>query len=240
MTINDINKECMPKHIAIIMDGNRRWAKEKGIEVKLGHKAGAENLEKLAYFANDLGLKYLTVYAFSTENWKRTKEEVGALMLLLRAYIDKLLKRTTSDNIRIKVLGDIEKIDEGLRNDILKIVESTKNNTGLTLNIAFNYGGRDEITKAVKKIASKVASNELNMQDINEQLISDNLYTEGEPDPDLVIRTGGELRVSNFLLWQIAYAEFLFVQKYWPDFSEDDLVDAIVTFQNRNRKFGGK
>ena len=240
MTINDINKECMPKHIAIIMDGNRRWAKEKGIEVKLGHKAGAENLEKLAYFANDLGLKYLTVYAFSTENWKRTKEEVGALMLLLRAYIDKLLKRTTSDNIRIKVLGDIEKIDDGLRNDILKIVESTKNNTGLTLNIAFNYGGRDEITKAVKKIASKVASNELNMQDINEQLISDNLYTEGEPDPDLVIRTGGELRVSNFLLWQIAYAEFLFVQKYWPDFSEDDLVDAIVTFQNRNRKFGGK
>lgn len=240
MTINDINKECMPKHIAIIMDGNRRWAKEKGIEVKLGHKAGAENLEKLAYFANDLGLKYLTVYAFSTENWKRTKEEVGALMLLLRAYIDKLLKRTTSDNIRIKVLGDIEKIDEGLRNDILKIVESTKNNTGLTLNIAFNYGGRDEITKAVKKIASKVASNELNMQDINEQLISDNLYTEGEPNPDLVIRTGGELRVSNFLLWQIAYAEFLFVQKYWPDFSEDDLVDAIVTFQNRNRKFGGK
>ena len=229
-----------PKHIAIIMDGNRRWAKEKGIEVKLGHKAGAENLEKLAYFANDLGLKYLTVYAFSTENWKRTKEEVGALMLLLRAYIDKLLKRTTSDNIRIKVLGDIEKIDEGLRKDILKIVESTKNNTGLTLNIAFNYGGRDEITKAVKKIASKVASNELNMQDINEQLISDNLYTEGEPDPDLVIRTGGELRVSNFLLWQIAYAEFLYVQKYWPDFSEDDLVDAIVTFQNRNRKFGGK
>ena len=240
MTINDINKECMPKHIAIIMDGNRRWAKEKGIEVKLGHKAGAENLEKLAYFANDLGLKYLTVYAFSTENWKRTKEEVGALMLLLRAYIDKLLKRTTSDNIRIKVLGDIEKIDEGLRKDILKIVESTKNKTGLTLNIAFNYGGRDEITKAVKKIASKVASNELNMQDINEQLISDNLYTEGEPDPDLVIRTGGELRVSNFLLWQIAYAEFLYVQKYWPDFSEDDLVDAIVTFQNRNRKFGGK
>lgn len=240
MTINDINKESMPKHIAIIMDGNRRWAKEKGIEIKLGHKAGAENLEKLAYFANDLGLKYMTVYAFSTENWKRTKEEVGALMLLLRAYIDKLLKRTTSNNIKIKVLGDIEKIDEGLRNDILKIVESTKNNTGLTLNIAFNYGGRDEITKAVKKIASKVAKNELDIQDINEQLISDNLYTEGEPDPDLVIRTGGELRVSNFLLWQIAYAEFLFVQKYWPDFSEDDLVDAIITFQNRNRKFGGK
>lgn len=240
MTINDINKECMPKHIAIIMDGNRRWAKEKGIEIKLGHKAGAENLEKLAYFANDLGLKYMTVYAFSTENWKRTKEEVGALMLLLRAYIDKLLKRTTSNNIKIKVLGDIEKIDEGLRNDILKIVESTKNNTGLTLNIAFNYGGRDEITKAAQKIASKVAKNELNIQDINEQLISDNLYTEGEPDPDLVIRTGGELRVSNFLLWQIAYAEFLFVQKYWPDFSEDDLVNAIITFQNRNRKFGGK
>ena len=235
-----IDKENMPKHIAIIMDGNRRWAKEKGLDGKFGHKAGAEALEKLTYFANDIGLEYLTVYAFSTENWKRTKEEVGALMLLLKSYVDKFLKKANTNNIRVRILGDIERLDKDLKDSINEIVEKSSKNTGLTLNIAFNYGGRDEITKAVKKIASKVASNELNMQDINEQLISDNLYTEGEPDPDLVIRTGGELRVSNFLLWQIAYAEFLFVQKYWPDFSEDDLVDAIVTFQNRNRKFGGK
>lgn len=243
MTINDINninKECMPQHIAIIMDGNRRWAREKGLEVKLGHKAGAENLEKIANFANDIGLKYLTVYAFSTENWKRAAEEVGALMLLLRSYIDKLLKRTTSNNIKIKVLGDMERLDDGLRKDIEKIIEKTKDNTGLTLNIAFNYGGRDEITKAVKKISKKVVDNELKIDDIDEKLITDNLYTEGQPDPDLLIRPGGELRVSNFLLWQLAYTEFLFTEKYWPDFSEEDLISAIVTFQNRNRKFGGK
>ena len=240
MTIEDINKEFIPKHIGIIMDGNRRWAKEKGLDTKLGHKAGAETLENLAYFANDLGIKYLTVYAFSTENWKRTEEEVGALMLLLKSYVEKFLAKADSKNIRIKVLGDINSLEENVRNGIEKIIEGTSKNTGLTLNIAFNYGGRDEITKAVKKISQKVLDKEIKIDDINEELVSDNLYTAGQPDVDLLIRPGGELRISNFLLWQLAYTEFLFVDKYWPDFSKEDLIDAIVTFQKRNRKFGGK
>ena len=240
MDIENINKDLMPKHIAIIMDGNRRWAREKGLDPKLGHKAGAEALERIASYANEIGLKYLTVYAFSTENWKRTKEEVGALMILLRTYLDKFLNRESLRNIRIRVLGDIEGLDEGLKNSINKIVDKSKNNTGLTLNIAFNYGGRDEIVKAVKKISDKVVKDEIKLEDINEQLISDNLYTQNEPDPDLIIRPGGELRISNFLLWQLAYSEFLFIDKYWPDFSRKDLLKAIEVFKKRNRKFGGK
>ncbi len=240
MTINDIDKEFMPKHIAIIMDGNRRWAKEKGIDTRLGHKAGAETLEKIAAFANEIGIKYMTVYAFSTENWKRTKEEVGALMILLRTYLDKFLNKESLRNIKIRVLGDIENLDKSLRESIEKIVEKSKNNTGLTLNIAFNYGGRAEITRAIKNISQKVKNNELKVENINEEIVSNNLYTSGEPDPDLLIRPGGELRISNFLLWQLAYTEFLFIDKYWPDFSEEDLLEAIKTFENRNRKFGGK
>mgnify|MGYP000004979735 CR=1 FL=1 len=247
MTINDINKENMPQHIAIIMDGNRRWAKEKGIETKLGHKAGAETLEKLANFANDIGLKYLTVYAFSTENWKRTKEEVGALMLLLKSYVDKFLKRANTNNIKIRVLGDLERIDSGLRESIAEIVEKTSNNTGLTLNIAFNYGGRDEITNAVKHMIEEVGCDKILFSSDNFDQIPVELAkyrqiikNEDDPDPDLLIRTGGELRISNFLLWQLAYTEFLFVDKYWPDFSEEDLLNAIHTFQTRKRRFGGK
>ena len=240
MTINDIDKEFMPKHIAIIMDGNRRWAKEKGIDTRLGHKAGAETLEKIAAFANEIGIKYMTVYAFSTENWKRTKEEVGALMILLRTYLDKFLNKESLRNIKIRVLGDIENLDKSLRESIEKIVEKSKNNTGLTLNIAFNYGGRAEITRAIKNISQKVKNNELKVENINEEIVSNNLYASGEADPDLLIRPGGELRISNFLLWQLAYTEFLFIDKYWPDFSEEDLLEAIKTFENRNRKFGGK
>lgn len=240
MTIDDIDKELMPQHIAIIMDGNRRWAREKGLDPKLGHKAGAETLEKIASYANQIGLKYLTVYAFSTENWKRTKEEVGALMILLRTYLDKFLNRESLRNIRIRVLGNIDNLDEGLKNSINKIVEKSKNNTGLTLNIAFNYGGRDEIVRAVKNISKKLKDDEIKLEDINEKLVSDNLYTNDEPDPDLLIRPGGELRVSNFLLWQLAYTEFLFIDKYWPDFSNEDLLNAIEVFEKRNRKFGGK
>ena len=240
MTINDIDKELMPQHIAIIMDGNRRWAKEKGLDTKLGHKAGAETLEKIASYANEIGLKYLTVYAFSTENWKRTKEEVGALMLLLNYYLDKFLNKESLRNIRIRVLGNIENLDKGLKESIEKIVEKSKNNTGLTLNIAFNYGGRDEITRAVRNISEKVKNNEIAIEQIDEKLVQDNLYTVDEPDPDLLIRPGGELRISNFLLWQLAYTEFLFIDKYWPDFSEEDLLEAIMTFEKRNRKFGGK
>ncbi len=241
MTIDDIDKELMPQHIAIIMDGNRRWAKEKGLDTKLGHKAGAETLEKIASYANEIGLKYLTVYAFSTENWKRTKEEVGALMVLLRNYLDKFLNRESLRNVKIRVLGNIENLDDkGLKDSINKIVEKSKNNTDLTLNIAFNYGGRDEIVRAVKNIAEKVKKDELTLEQIDEHLVSDNLYTANEPEPDLLIRPGGELRISNFLLWQLAYTEFLFINKYWPDFSEEDLLEAIATFKKRNRKFGGK
>lgn len=241
MTIDDIDKELMPQHIVIIMDGNRRWAKEKGLDTKLGHKAGAETLEKIASYANEIGLKYLTVYAFSTENWKRTKEEVGALMVLLRNYLDKFLNRESLRNVKIRVLGNIENLDDkGLKDSINKIVEKSKNNTGLTLNIAFNYGGRDEIVRAVKNIAEKVKKDELTLEQIDEHLVSDNLYTANEPEPDLLIRPGGELRISNFLLWQLAYTEFLFIDKYWPDFSEEDLLEAIATFEKRNRKFGGK
>lgn len=233
-----IDKENMPKHIAIIMDGNRRWAKEKGLDGKLGHKAGAETLEELTYFANDIGLKYLTVYAFSTENWKRTEEEVGALLLLLKSYVDKFLKKANNNNIRVRILGDIERLDKGLKDSINEIVEKSSKNTGLTLNIAFNYGGRAEMVRAVKQISEKVLDNKLSIDDITEQTISDNLYTCGEPDPDLLIRTSGELRLSGFLLWQVAYTEFLFLDKYWPDFSKDDLLEAIQTYQNRKRNLG--
>ena len=233
-----IDKENMPKHIAIIMDGNRRWAKEKGLDGKIGHKAGAEALEKLTYFANDIELEYLTVYAFSTENWKRTKEEVGALMLLLKSYVDKFLKKANTNNIRVRILGDIERLDKDLKDSINEIVEKSSKNTGLTLNIAFNYGGRAEMVRAVKQISNQVKENKLDIDDITEQTISDNLYTCGEPDPDLLIRTSGELRLSGFLLWQVAYTEFLFLDKYWPDFSEDDLLDAIQTYQNRKRNLG--
>lgn len=237
-SIEDINKEEMPKHIAIIMDGNRRWAKERGLERKLGHKAGAEALEKLTYFANDIGVKYLTVYAFSTENWKRTQEEIGALMMLLKSYVDKFLKRASTNNIRVRVLGNLEKLDAGLRESIEKIVNESSKNTGLTLNIAFNYGGRDEIIRSVKSISQRVANGEIEMEDIDETMFSNSLYTQGAPDPDLMIRTGGELRVSGFLLWQLAYTEFLFINKYWPDFSKEDLIEAIITFQNRKRNLG--
>lgn len=238
MTINDINKENMPKHIAIIMDGNRRWAKEKRLERKLGHRAGADTLEELTYFANDIGLEYLTVYAFSTENWKRTEEEVGALMLLLKAYVDKFLKKANTNNIRIRILGNIERLDKDLKSSIEKIVEESSKNTGLTLNIAFNYGGRAEIVRAVKQISEKVEKHEMKIEDITEETISDNLYTAGQPEPDLLIRTSGELRLSGFLLWQLAYTEFLFVDKYWPDFSKEDLLNAIKTFQDRKRNLG--
>lgn len=240
MDSNETSIGLMPKHIAIIMDGNRRWAKEKGLDTKLGHKAGAETLEKIASYANEIGLKYLTVYAFSTENWKRTKEEVGALMVLLEYYLDKFLKRESLRNIKIRVLGDIENLDKSLKDSINRIVEKSKNNTGLTLNIAFNYGGRAEILKAVKDICKKVKDNEIGIEEINEDIFSQNLYTAFEPEPDLLIRPGGEQRISNFLLWQSAYTEFLFLEKYWPDFTEQDLLEAIKVFERRNRKFGGK
>ncbi|MCI9087092.1 MAG: isoprenyl transferase [Clostridia bacterium] len=235
-----MEEEIMPKHIAIIMDGNRRWAKERNIETRLGHKEGAETLKKIAKYANKIGIQYLTVYAFSTENWKRTKEEVGALMGLLQMYVNDFLNDKELENIKINILGDVSKLEHGLQKSIQKAIDRTKDYTGMTLNVAFNYGGRDEITKAVQKIVNKVQNSEIAIQDIDEQFVSDNLYTQGQLEPDLLIRTGGEQRVSNFLLWQLAYTEFLFIDKYWPDFSEEDLDEAIKVFEQRNRKFGAK
>ncbi len=228
----------LPKHIALIMDGNRRWAKERNLDIKQGHYAGAENLEKLALYANKIGIKYMTVYAFSTENWKRSETEVKGLMLLLKAYVEKMLAKTNSNNIKINILGDISKLDISLQKSINKILDKTKENTGLTLNIAFNYGGRDEIVKATQKISEEVKKGNINVEDIDEKMVGDYLYTKGQPDPDIMIRTSGELRLSNFLLWQLAYTEFVFLNKYWPDFNEKDLDNAVEDFQKRHRNFG--
>ena len=236
----DIDYNNFPQHIAIIMDGNRRWARQKGLNVKLGHKKGAENLENLAHFANKIGLKYLTVYAFSTENWKRTEEEVKALMVLLENYLEEFAKKADADNIKINVLGDLTKLNLKLQKKILNVVNLTKENTGLTVNIAFNYGGRDEIVHATKQIARAIKNGDISIDDISEEMISNNLYTKGQPDPDLLIRTGGELRTSNFLPWQIVYSEFYFSNKFWPDFQENELLEAIKEYQKRNRRFGGK
>ena len=233
-----LDRENMPTHIAIIMDGNRRWAKSKGLPSALGHKKGAETLEKVVRYANRIGIKYITVYAFSTENWKRAEEEVSALMLLFQSYIDKYSKIADTENIKVNFLGDFSAFTEKLQRGIQECMDNTKNNTGTVFSIAMNYGGRDEIIHAVKKIAAKVQNGEISIEDISERMISDNLYTQGMPDPDLLIRTSGEIRTSNFLPWQIVYSEFLFVDKNWPDFNEDDLDSAILEYQKRTRKFG--
>ena len=226
------------KHIAIIMDGNRRWAKSHNLDTKLGHKKGAEVLETISRYCNKIGLEYLTVYAFSTENWKRTKEEVGAIMLILQMYLDRFLKTADLDNIKLRILGDIDGVPEELRKKIIQMEERTKDNTGLNLNIAFNYGGRAEIVRATQRIAQDVLDGKMEIKDINEETISNNLYTCGQSDPDLVIRTSGELRMSNFLPWQITYSEFLFLDKYWPDFTSEDIDNAINEYNNRQRRIG--
>lgn len=230
----------LPVHVAIIMDGNRRWAKQRGLDIKVGHKEGAKTLEKIVRYAKKVGIKYITVYAFSTENWKRSEDEVGALMLLLQAYLDSYAKRADTEGIKVKVLGDISVLSKGMQSTIGKLEERTKDNTDINFNIALNYGGRDEIVKAVRKIAEKVKEDEIKIEDINEEIISNNLYTSGMPDPDVVVRTSGEMRTSNFLPWQIVYSEFIFVEKNWPDFNEEDLDKVIEIYQKRNRKFGGK
>lgn len=234
------NVKKLPSHIAIIMDGNRRWAREKGMKATDGHRVGADTLEKILTYCNKIGIEFLTVYAFSTENWKRSKEEVGVLMKLLRAYLEKLAKRATGENVKIRVIGDIEAFEEDIKNLIIKITEKTKKNTGLTLNIALNYGGRLELLYAMKNIAQKVKEGNIEVDNISEELISSELYTENQPDPDLLIRTSGEQRISNFLLWQLAYTEMYFINKYWPDFTNDDLDNAIDEYNKRNRRFGGK
>ena len=234
----EINAENMPAHIGIIMDGNRRWARKRGLPTSMGHKEGAKTLEGIVRYANKIGIKYITVYAFSTENWKRTAEEVSALMLLLKTYLDDYSKRADTENIRIKVLGDITALNEGLQKSIEQCIERTKNNTGVTFNIALNYGGRDELVKAVRKIAEDVAKGKKSVEEITEKTIEENLYTAGEPDPDLIIRTSGEMRLSGFLTWQSVYSELYFTEKKWPEFTESDLDEAIIEYQKRTRKFG--
>ncbi len=234
------NKVNLPTHIAIIMDGNRRWARKNNLDVRLGHKKGAETLENIVKYCNKIGIKYLTVYAFSTENWKRSKEEVGALMLLLQNYLDDFAKKADTENIKINMIGSKDNLSKGLLKSIDNAIEKTKNNTGINFNVAFNYGGRDEIVYAVKSIAQKIKENKIQIQDINEDLISSNLYTNKIPDPDLMIRTSGEIRLSNFLPWQLVYSEFYFVEKLWPDFTNEDIDKAIEEYEKRCRKFGGK
>ena len=233
-----MEKQKMPKHIAIIMDGNRRWAKKRNLPTKLGHKQGAETLKKLARYANKIGLGYLTVYAFSTENWKRTEEEVNALMTLLQNYLEDFAKEADTENIVIRVLGDRKPLSDKLNEKIDEAIERTKNNTGTIFNIALNYGGRDEIVHATKTIAEKVKNGEIDVDDINEELVSKCLYTGGIPDPDLLIRTSGEIRLSGFLPWQSVYSEFYFIDKLWPDFTSDDLDEAIKVYSSRKINIG--
>ena len=234
----NFNKENMPEHIAIIMDGNRRWAKAQGKPAGFGHKEGAKTLEKIVRYGNKIGLKYITVYAFSTENWKRAEDEVKGLMTLLQNYLDDYSKRADTENIKINVIGDISALSDKMQKSINKCIDRTKNNTGIVFNIALNYGGRDEIKKAVIKISKEVRDGNIDIEDISEDMISNNLYTANIPDPDLIIRTSGEIRLSGFLLWQCTYSELLFIDKNWPDFEEDDLDKAIIEYQKRNRKFG--
>lgn len=233
-------QQNLPKHIAIIMDGNRRWAKEHGMLPKQGHKEGAKTLEKIVRYANKIGIQYITVYAFSTENWKRTEEEVGALMLLLQNYLDDYGKRADTENIKVRIIGDLSRLSIGMQKSIQNCMERTKNNTGIVFNIAINYGGRDELVRATRQIAKQVEQGLLAVENINEEVIEKQLYTAGQPDPDLVIRTSGEKRTSNFLPWQLVYSEFLFIEKKWPDFTEEDLEEAIMIYQKRKRNFGAQ
>lgn len=238
MILQDIDETRLPKHIAIIMDGNRTWARNKGLDPKLGHKEGAKTLEKIVRYANKIGIKYLTVYAFSTENWNRTKEEVGALMLLLGTYLDDFSKRADTENVKIRMLGDISALPNNLQSSINKAIERTKDNTGIVFNVAFNYGGRAELVMATKKIAEQVKEGKIKLDEITEETISNNIYTAGQPDPELLIRTSGQIRTSGFLVWQTIYSEFVFLNKNWPDFNEEDLLLAIKEYQGRTIKKG--
>jgi len=233
----DINN--LPKHIAIIMDGNGRWAKKRGLPRSAGHKAGAKTLEKITRYAGNLGIRYLTVYAFSTENWKRPKQEVDALMELLGEYLSDYKNLIGDDNICIRIIGSKNGLSEDILNKIDIVEKATEKNDGLTLNIALNYGSREELVSAVKKVSQKISEGSLTLDKIDENVICNHLYTAGCPDPDLVIRPSGERRLSNFLLWQSAYSEFWFEDINWPDFTTKDFDKAILDFQKRNRRFGG-
>lgn len=233
------NQEKMPDHIAIIMDGNRRWADKKGYPRSLGHREGANNLKRIVKDCNKMGLKFLTAYAFSTENWSRPKSEVDTLMSLLKEFLRDADKTLSGENIRIKVIGETAGLSEAIVNEIKTVVRNSEKNTGLTLVIALNYGSRNEIVNAAARIAKDVQGGRLMPEDIDEKLFSNYLYTAGVPDPDLVIRPSGENRISNFLLWQSSYAEFWYSDILWPDFTTDDLLRAIGDYQKRDRRYGG-
>ena len=230
----------VPKHIAIIMDGNGRWAKKRMLPRVMGHKMGADALDRMLNAAGDLGVEHITVYAFSTENWKRAEEEVKGIMGILREYINKYFREYINSDFRVDSVGDLSRLSPDLQEDIARLKEASKDRKGIHLTIAMNYGGRDEIKRAVQKLARDVKDGKLQPEDITEELISQNLDSYPTPDPELVIRTSGEFRTSNFLLWQSAYAEYYITDKLWPDFTVDDLIDAIKSYQGRDRRFGGR
>ena len=228
----------MPKHVAIILDGNGRWAKAKGMPRNYGHVQGAKTVEIICEEAYKMGIEYLTVYAFSTENWNRPKDEVDALMKLLRNYMKTCLKTAEKNRMCVRVIGDKRRLDADIRNRIAELEEATKNNDGLHFQIALNYGGRDEICRCMKNLGDRIAAGELKPEDITEELIADNLDTHNLPEPDLLIRTCNEQRISNFLLWQSAYTEFYFTAVAWPDFTKEELLKAVEAYNKRDRRYG--
>ncbi len=233
-----IIKDRLPQHIAVIMDGNGRWAKERKKPRIFGHKKGSDSVRRIVEASSDIGVKYLTLYTFSKENWNRAENEVTALMSLLLTTINSETKTLMKNNVRLLAIGDLENLPKNVNNKLKASIDKTAQNSGLTLTLAISYGARWEIVNAVKKISEKVSNNEINIDDINDQLISDNLTTASIPDPELLIRTSGENRISNFLLWQIAYSELYFSPKYWPDYEKEDYYEAIVDYQHRERRFG--
>jgi len=233
----DYNK--IPKHIAIIMDGNGRWANKRLLPRNFGHKEGMERVVEIVEVSSTLGVKYLSLYAFSTENWKRPIDEIQGLMKILVQYIRRELERLYKNNIRIQALGDIERLPDFAKEEVIRAIKTTSENTGMTLNIGLNYGGRGEIVTGIKKLYNDISAGNINIDDIDEKVFSNYLYTKNQPDPDLLIRPSGELRLSNFMLYQIAYTEFWFSDTLWPDFNERELILSIIDFQNRNRRYGG-
>lgn len=229
----------IPAHIAIILDGNGRWAKPKGMPRNYGHAQGSKNVERICEEAYRMGVKYLTVYAFSTENWNRPKDEVDALMKLLRNYMKTCLKTAAKNDMKVRVIGDKTGLDEDIRNRIAELEEATKDNGGLNFQIALNYGSRDEIVRAVRRVSEDVKEGKVKPEDIDEKMFETYLDTHGIPDPDLMIRTSGELRLSNYLLWQLAYTEFYFTDIPWPDFTKEELSKAIEQYNRRDRRYGG-
>lgn len=234
-----IDTEKLPKHIAIIMDGNGRWAKKRLLPRTAGHKVGVERVRDAIKAVDELGIKYLTLYAFSTENWKRPQEEVQMLMKLLAEYLKRELDELHKNGVRIRVLGSLDEIPEKVRAEILNSIEKTKDNDNIVLNIALNYGSRQEIVRGIREFASEVLEGKRDLDSLDEESFKGYLYTGSQPDPDMVIRTSGEERISNFLLYQIAYSELIFTDTLWPDFKKENLHEAIAEFQKRKRRFGG-